>query len=610
VLFAGAANVCQARFSYLLTASVEPAKTPAPDAPRSADSPIASQRAVPLGGAGPDRQVLTRTLLASPDSAGVTYRLRYGAELQFDGFVVNDSKPFGVSKSTDPAFAPDSKSVAVVFLERGWKLYHQNKTLDGYEPVTPVRFSPDGQRLVYLARLEAQRFVVEGDTPHPRAERIDWDRLVFSPDSSVLAYPAYDGQHWRMVVNGDPGPAWERIATEPVTAQQGPGVFYVAVKGGRYFLADRHTSDPEGGDVFGAHSRGAGFRLIESPPVLSDDGSIFAYWAMSDDQRWRVYQNHQPVAGYEADRPGQLILSPDGQTLAAVLKRDGQWRVVLNGTPGTPGTPGSPGTPGIPGPAFTAIGKGSLTLSKDARSLAYAVRTRRGWAVVRHGQQPSTTYPQIIADSIRLGPDGQRLAYAALTQGQWSVIVEGPAAPTANKPLAASRSPHNTNTRQPHPPFNRIDASTLTFSPDGQRFAYIAYRIGRPSVVVDGQVVGEYDHAEQLTFSPQGDHLVWFARQDGQSFLVVDGTESTELFDQPVPGAHIRFTSDTACHTVAVRRPGPTFARIELKLSPIPAPATAPGTAPETDDTYGPDAAPGPPAPAEPPSPFVDVPTP
>ena len=34
-----------------------------------------------------------------------------------------------------------------------------------------------------------------------------------------------------------------------------------------------------------------------------------------------VYRNHEPVPGYETDRPGQLILSPDGKTLVAALKR-------------------------------------------------------------------------------------------------------------------------------------------------------------------------------------------------------------------------------------------------------------------------------------------------
>ncbi len=561
ILLGIAAVACQARFANLPTAIALRDAAPQPYAPPLASSPIVSQRAVPLDGTRPDRQVLIRSLSVSPDSANVAYRLRYGNGLMRDGYLFHAQNPTETKRPTDPTYAPDSQSVAVVLFDYGWKLHHRRDWLDGYEPVTPVRFSPDGQRLIYLARMESQRFVVEGDQPQPMAESIAWDQLVFTSDSAILAYPAFDGQHWRMVINGDPGPGWDRFVTAPVTAKQGPRVLYVATKFGRYHLVDRHTPGSIPDPI-----QPSGFRLMDLPPVVSADGKTFVYWAMSDDRVWRVYQNHQPVPGYDADRPGQLILSADGKTLAGILKRDGQWHVVQNGKPSK---------------AYPAIGKDSLTFNADASRLAYAVKTPHGWAVVADGVEQQA-YTQLAATSLRYSPDGKHFAYAAINRGKWSVIRDN----------------------QLQQPFNQINADSLTFSPDSQHLAYLAHQVGRATVIFDGDVVGQYDHAQQLTFSPDSNHLVWLAQQAGQFFLVVDGTPSTELFDQPIAGANIHFTADTTCQTVAIRRPGPTFARIELKLSPIPEPETDPSI--DLDGT--PDPADTPVLP-EPLSPFVDVPT-
>jgi Tol biopolymer transport system component len=554
VLLTVPAAVCQARFTYLPTVSAPaPVTAPLADAPGpiAPTGPILSERLVPLGGGTRDRLVLKGTPVASPDAAHVAYKHRWGEAFQYVGYALDDHSPLGVRDMTDPSFAPDSQSVAVVVKELAWKLRHQKRILPGFEPVSKVRFSPDGQRMVYLARLEKERFVVEGDQPQPLAELIAWDQLVFSPDSSALAYPAFDGRDWRMVVNGDPGEAWDRIATAPITAQRGSGVFYVAVKHNRFHLIDRHNPTP-----------GGGFRQIDGPPALSADGSTFAYWAMDDEQRWRVYKNHLPVPGYDAQRPGQLVISPDGQNLAAVLKRDGQWRVVFNGQPG---------------PGYDSIGKASLTLSPDGARFAYAAGKPGGWALVVDGQEQQT-FAQLLSASLRFSPDSQRFAYGALTQGRWSIVVDD----------------------TPQQPFNQIDARTITFSPNSQSLAYLAYQAGAATIVTNGEAVGAYDHASQLTFSPDSRHLVWVAEQAGQSFLFVDGTPNEAPFDHLVPGAHIQFTSNTACQTVATRRPGPTFWRIELALAPAQS---------DISPDYDPDSTPGPPAPPEPMSPFVDVPT-
>ncbi len=535
---------------------------PAPGPPTAADTTDIKFKAVQIGPDRSDRYILTQTLTPSPDSGSVTYRHRFGNDLALDGIALNGKNFITVEHCTDPVFSPDNQTLAIVLKQKGWKLYYQRELIDGHEPVTPVKFSPDGRRLIYLARDEKKRFVVEGDQTHPHADAVDWDRLTFTNDSTVLAYPAFIDGAWRMVINGDPGPAWDRIATAPIITNNAPNIFYVAFKQGRYHVVDRHTPGP-------------GLRLIDSPPVVSDDGKIFAYWAMGDDLLWRVYRNHKPVHDYDTDRPGRLLLSSDGKSLAAVLKRGDHWLVVHNKQPG---------------PAFAAIGRGSLTISPDGSRLAYAVRKQLGWAIVLD-DRVQQTFTQLAANSLRFSPDSKRFAYAALNQGQWSVIESQPDGTPAAKPLAASRSsdsqrPDNTDQ---HPGFNQLDTATLAFSPDSQHLAYIARNGGWPSVILDGEVLGQYDHAEQLTFSPTSEHLVYIATQNDASRLYVDGIPTDETFKKLVPGARIHFTNDTICQTVVIRRPGPTLWHLELDLTPqlpadhngTPAPAAPEPTLPD-----------------------------
>jgi len=542
------------------TVQAEPEAAPVAEAARemTPTGPILSERAVPLGGAGPERLVLMGTHVASPDSAHIAFSQTWGIGYQYVGYGLDDKYFFGAHAMNAPAFTPDSQSVAVVYKERDWMLSYQHKVFPGFAPVSSVRFSPDGQRPVYLARYENKRFVVEGEDPQAMADTVEFDQLVFSSDSSRMAYPAYDGQAWRMVINGDFGPTWDTLATPPTVASAGSDVFFVARKDGQSHVVVNGTPGP-------------GFRFIADNPVLSADGSRFAYWALDNDYRWSVYLNHQHQPAYDAERPGQLILGPDGQTLAAVLKRKGRWLVIYNGQRS---------------PDYQAVGKGSLTLSPDGLSLAYAVKKSRGWAVVVDGKQ-GQTFTQLLGNSLTFSPDSLSLAYGAQNRGEWSVVVDG----------------------KTQEPFNKIDARTLTFSPDSLSIAYVGYRYGQAVVMLNDLTQGEFDEVSPPTFSPNGDHLVFAAYHGRKIFLVADGQPSEQTFDHLVPGANIEFSSDNTCHTVAVRRPGPYFYRIELELASAftPSPGNDPVSTPTEDSD--PDGTPGPQLP-EPMSPFVDVPTP
>ena len=585
-MVACAAGTAEARFGFLpVTGQQDPhaqqpdpaqalEPLPLPAVPRL--SHIVSQVAVPLGSNANEHQILPGTVTVSPDSSNVAYKLRYGTGLGFDGYIFGGSNPIGTKRTSGPTFTIDSKSVAAVMIDRGWRLRHGRTILQGYEPVTPPRFSPDGSRIVYMARHENKRFMVEWDQPHTMADSLGWDDLVFTPDSLVMAYPAFDGMHWRMVINGDPGPNWDSFTTPPLTAENGSRVLYIATKNGQYYVVDRHT--PAAYDKHG--NLAGGFRLIDRPPVISANGRAFVYWALGDDMVWRIYQNHVYVPGYDAQRPGKIVISEDGQTLAAVLKRDQHWHVVQNAQPSPP---------------YTAIGKNSLKLSPDGERLTYAVKKQLGWAVVENGTE-HPTYTAVAANSLRFSPDSQRLVYAALSQGRWSII-ENP-----NDTLT-TKAPSSSDSASNHPRFNKIITRSITFSPDSQHLAYIGYNADA-YVVRNARVLGAYERALKLTFGPNSRHLVWLATHDNQSFLVANGSPSRITFDQLVPGADIHFVNNLVCHTVVIRQPSPSFARVELRLS-------VPEQVPlfQQYDTTHPDTSPPSPPQAEPEpvSPFVEV---
>lgn len=523
---------------------------------------------------GPDQAndyILVQTLQASPDSGSVTCLHRYGNDLGFDGVALNGQNHLGVLYSTQPVFSPDSRTLGFLIREGSarWKLIDDRQAYTAFEPASTVRFSPDGNRLIYLARDDAKRFIVEFDQPQRKFDDVDWDHLVFTPDSSLLAYRARQGGHWYMVVNGEIGPAWERIVTSPVVAPHSQCVYFVAYRQGRYFVVDRHEDVTAAGPDRAGEE--AGHCLIDRPPVVSDDGKTVVYWALDDDQRWHLYRNGQRMPGVDADRPGQVVLSADGQSLAAVLKQGGGWRVLVNGEMS---------------PGYAAIGAGSLSMSPDGKRIAYAVRQPTGWAVVLDGKaQP--TYSQLAADGMRFSPDGRRFVYTALDQGRW-VVIEG---------------------EVHQPAFSRIDTHSLTFSPDSKHITYLASRYDRPTIVLDGQALGEYDAVMLPTFSPGSKHLVYLTRQADVYRLCVDGEPTDATFAERIPGAAIHFVDDTHCQTVALRRPapsrpigamtfgimpkhiqtGPTLWRFKLDLTPeLPpdyngTPAPAPGSEPDAD---------------------------
>ena len=74
---------------------------------------------------------------------------------------------------------------------------------------------------------------------------------------------------------------------------------------------------------------------------------------------------------------------------------------------------------------------------------------------------------------------------------------------------------------------DQVSHNTLTFSPDGSRWAYAFVQDGQTFVSLDGKEVGGYDGitTSRILFDPKGEHVAFTAQKGGKQFIVLDGKE-------------------------------------------------------------------------------------
>ena len=81
-----------------------------------------------------------------------------------------------------------------------------------------------------------------------------------------------------------------------------------------------------------------------------------------------VAGQRQPVC----EDTGEALFSRDGKRLAYLAKKDGKWRVVVDGAEQK---------------AYDAIGAGTLRFSPDGQILAYAAQSGGKWLLVANGRE-------------------------------------------------------------------------------------------------------------------------------------------------------------------------------------------------------------------------------
>jgi Tol biopolymer transport system component len=392
--------------------------------------------------------------------------------------------------------------------------------------VNNVVFSPDSSRLAYYtSKGNSDATVVVDGKPE---RRYGWVRaMTFSPDSKRLAYVISVNTKKRVVLDGKEGKEYDWVGAGP-SLSSGP-VFSPDSRRLAY-VGPRDEEDSKRGAgrpkfytvVHGPEGEVEEFESpegsIPGPPIFSPDGRRLVYSVLGDSagregRNWHVVLDSKAEKTYQLkeipiDQFNMPVFSPDSRRLAysvhytATANKQDHWRAVINGRE-------EKEYPG--GPYANRAGGFSMPLfSPDSKHVAY------------HAAQAVTGGPRkrdcfVVKDGVECQHYG------------WT--------------------------------------DRFVFSPDSAHFAYLAGN--PPRVVLDGKEGKEYKRIASPIFSSDSRHLVYHASHGARAgdkcawLIVADGVEGgvyeyPERMGQPPPPA---FDGPDAFHFIAV-----PF-RVEVKIT-------------------------------------------
>lgn len=374
-----------------------------------------------------------------------------------------------------------------------------------YPRVRSLTLTRDERQVAYLARRDKQQAVVIGTREGAWYDRIAYLSKWQSPDApeardrgipyvldgAHYAYVARKGRDTLVIIDGKPGPAFDSI-------------------GGRWATEDRYSGVQISPD--GQHVGYVGYRGRKA--CLMVDGVQQAGWyegavLQLDDNRedddepfvpakaryaamvqvggvWSLVVNGEEHAGRTRNRPTLYTVPADGGiAYAHTTTEDQGTRFVFRGQAHGP---------------YRAIDGGPF-FSPDGRHFALVTgEVPPGMPNVRQCRLVVDGVPGPIYDRIYLAEasaDGKHWAYYARRDGKTYFVVDGQERP------ARGGTPN-----------------VITFSPDGNRVAYVAWYHkprDRGSVVID-DVEGPIINAEikWLSFTPDGLHVVYVATEEGE----------------------------------------------------------------------------------------------
>ncbi|QWV92799.1 hypothetical protein KP004_16695 [Geomonas oryzisoli] len=370
--------------------------------------------------------------------------------------------------------------------EQGGKFHvvHNGKRGNSYTNILTPTLSPDGQRLAYQAYVEDKlRMVVDGK----EGEVVDELEIpFFSPDSRHVAYQAKTGGRWYFVVDGRSFPAYRTEHNQ----------FGFSADGTRMAFVD-------------SLAEGAKPRLIVTDldfkkqwireatgtvMVISEDKTRIA--ATSDVQgKQRVIElslakPDQVKEGALYDSIKDLVISPDGSSVAYVAEKGGTRLLVCNGQE----KPFPVGKlvgqivfrPGNTGVGLLTDSNGSCAFHEPFSGSEPDVR--------RYDEVGELAYSKDGKGRVYLG----RKVTPGVTGKSIFAVVNGKEGPRFDK------------------------VTGPTFSPDGKRVVYRVRHEGKRFVVVsdlDGKIIRQDPVHEMVfppVFSPDGKLLAYGVKDGGK----------------------------------------------------------------------------------------------
>lgn len=375
----------------------------------------------------------------------------------------------------------------------------------------PLKFeSPDGCHLVAVSvTADDERQVFVDGKPGPKVAMVKEDSLRISADGQHTAYIAGRGDYQYAVIDGKPGPQYGAVANISFSAD-GKRVVYAGLKTNKQCVV---VLDGVEGAEYEA--------IIADSPLMSLSGTSVAYGARKDG-KWRVWLNGKEGSDY--DRLGHLVLSSNGATCVYQARRGGSAVTVINGLAGPP-----------------QEGTGSIAVSPDGKRVAYVAWKEQKCRVVVDNK-PGIPSDGLVEDSLGFSPDGKRFAYKVGLGGKRVAVIDGKPGPEfdgmAKGPMVWSSDGKRVGyqARRSNEWLVVIDAkesslheglslNSPVFGPDGKSVAFGVVKADRWTYVINNTNTPAYDALGSIAFSQDGRHVAYSAKS-GKAFVCVNGQNS------------------------------------------------------------------------------------
>jgi len=346
-------------------------------------------------------------------------------------------------------------------------LYINDNQIYTAEHITNLLFSFDSTHIAFVARKDNRAVVLVDGKVIKEYDDIGAKSLLFSPDSSRMAYNAKTPKGWLVAIYNInynkciESQAYDNVGSKAVFSPDSKRVAYSAKQSGKWKVILDGEEHKEYDDI--------GRRSF----TFSPDNKHFVYGSRIG-SRWVVVQDSKESEPYDGIIEDSLLYSPDGQHFAYAVGDSGKQYVIVDGNSQK---------------RFKKIASKTLTFSPDGKRLGYVAYDRDGWFVVVNGKKDKKH--ELLYSGPIFSSNGEKYAYVAgekrLFGAKMYVLREG---------------------KKEGKRYDGILSETLSFSPNSNSIAYVARRGGliggKYFLVVNAGEGGDYDEVMSLDFQNLG----------------------------------------------------------------------------------------------------------
>ena len=413
--------------------------------------------------------------------------------------------------------SPDGNRVAILSRNADAKY---SVSLDGQEGkpyewivAASLTFSADSKRLGYVVQQGGKMFTVVDGKEGAQYHEIPNSDIMFAPAGGRYAYFARTkaGAKAVLVIDEQPSKEFDQIGNVAFSPDGKRVAYGIAVGNKQSFVVDEKV----GGEK--EYERVAGNTFTWSP-----DSKRYAYVAVRDTDPSEDGQNLKVLVvtdgkeGKLYDQIARPQFTPDSKSLLYVCLQS-------NKTATPPTAKGILVTDEKEGKPYDLLVSESLRISPDSKRIAFiaadkAVSPDKVFYVIDGTQ--SALYDNLVKNAFHFSPDSKRIAFQAVRAKGAAFIINGIEGKEYTEIVAAQ------------------------FSPDSNRFAYLARKEGGKSVaVIDGTEGPLFDGVASLTFSTDGKRMAYLGSREGKSFAIVDGIQGKDYLGGVLP-QNVAFSPD------------------------------------------------------------------